>query len=135
MILKLSDLQRSLDQSLHTTHGQSRIFIIVARYCAKAGKLSYPSLLPAIQDNETDDVVWDAEYLDFRSDFMSRGLSLRLVGNLLGSWWNYTYWSATLKVVELGMDARARFVKVGLWIHGLSQGGLAGAVDQMAGLK
>lgn len=43
MILKLSDLQRSLDQSLHTTHGQSRIFIIVARYCAKAGKsISYP---------------------------------------------------------------------------------------------
>lgn len=42
MILKLSDLQRSLDQSLATTHGQSRIFIIVARYCAKAGT----SLLP-----------------------------------------------------------------------------------------
>jgi aarF domain-containing kinase len=51
MILKLSDLQRrvqaevmecrlndrSLDFSLATTHGQSRIFLIVARYCAKAG--------------------------------------------------------------------------------------------------
>lgn len=36
MILKLSDLQRSLDQSLATTHGQSRVFVIVARYCAKA---------------------------------------------------------------------------------------------------
>lgn len=66
---------------------------------------------------------------------MSRGLSLRLVGGLIGSWWNYTYWSATLKVVELGMDARARFVKMGLWMQGLSRGGLAGAVDQMAGLK
>lgn len=42
MILKLSDLQRSLDQSLSTTHGQSRIFIIVARYCAQAGQ-SFPS--------------------------------------------------------------------------------------------
>ena len=52
MILKLSDLQRrvqsqhklrhltsrSLDASLATTHGQSRIFLIVARYCAKAGQ-------------------------------------------------------------------------------------------------
>jgi len=52
MILKLSDLQRyvlacscsvcadkrSLDFSLATTHGQSRIFLIVAQYCAKAGK-------------------------------------------------------------------------------------------------
>jgi aarF domain-containing kinase len=44
MILKLSDLQRSLDQSLATTHGQSRIFVIVARYCAKAGKLTLSSL-------------------------------------------------------------------------------------------
>jgi hypothetical protein len=43
MILKLSDLQRSLDQSLATTHGQSRIFVIVARYCAKAGKLTLPA--------------------------------------------------------------------------------------------
>jgi hypothetical protein len=44
MILKLSDLQRSLDQSLETTHGQSRIFVIVARYCAKAGKQAHPVL-------------------------------------------------------------------------------------------
>lgn len=66
---------------------------------------------------------------------MSRGLSLRLLGGLIGSWWNYAYWSTTLKVVEMGMDARARFVKVGLWMHGLSHGGLAGAEDQMAGLK
>jgi aarF domain-containing kinase len=39
MILKLSDLQRSLDQSLATTHGQSRIYVIIARYCAEAGEL------------------------------------------------------------------------------------------------
>jgi hypothetical protein len=38
MILKLSDLQRSLDQSLATTHGQSRIYVIIARYCAEAGE-------------------------------------------------------------------------------------------------
>lgn len=33
------------------------------------------------------------------------------------------------------MDARARMVKVGLWMHGLSKGGLEGATEQMAGLK
>lgn len=79
--------------------------------------------------------VWDAEYLSFRSNFLSRGLSLRLFTGLLGSWWNYTYWSTTLKVVEMGMDFKARLVKVGLWVNGLSQGGLEGAGQQMAGLK
>lgn len=33
------------------------------------------------------------------------------------------------------MDFRARLVKARLWVHGLSQGGLAGAGDVMAGLK
>lgn len=66
---------------------------------------------------------------------MTRGISFQLLGGLLGSWWNYAYWSTSLKIVEVGMDFRARFVKMGLWVHGLSQGGLAGAGDQMAGLK
>lgn len=37
MILKLSDLQRSLDYSLATTHGQYRVYIIIGHYCAEAG--------------------------------------------------------------------------------------------------
>lgn len=36
MILKLSDLQRSLDISLATTHGPNRIYLIVGQYCAQA---------------------------------------------------------------------------------------------------
>lgn len=38
MILKLSDLQRSLDISLATTHGPNRIYLIVGQYCAKASE-------------------------------------------------------------------------------------------------
>ncbi len=29
---------RSLDISLATTHGESRVFVIIARYCVDAGK-------------------------------------------------------------------------------------------------
>lgn len=36
MILKLSDLQRSLDISLATTHGPNRVYIIIGQYCAQA---------------------------------------------------------------------------------------------------
>jgi aarF domain-containing kinase len=110
MILKLSDLQRSLDQSLATTHGQSRIFVIVARYCAKA--------------------VWDSDYSTFRSTH----LSFRSFTAFIGSWWNYAYWTTTLRIVEMGMDTRARMVKMGLWVKGLSNGGLSVANASAAGL-
>lgn len=45
MILKLSDLQRSLDYSLATTHGQYRVYVIIGHYCSKAGEL-YAALQP-----------------------------------------------------------------------------------------
>jgi aarF domain-containing kinase len=40
MILKLSDLQRSLDYSLATTHGQYRVYMIIGEYCAEASECS-----------------------------------------------------------------------------------------------
>ncbi|ORY20838.1 ABC1 family-domain-containing protein [Naematelia encephala] len=114
MILKLSDLQRSLDQSLATTHGQSRVFLIVAQYCAKA--------------------IWQSDVAEFKSKLRSRGLSFHIFEDILGSWYTYTYWTMTLGIVELGMDLRARAVKVGLWVEGLTKAGWRGAADHMAGL-
>ena len=125
MILKLSDLQRSLDQSLATTHGQSRIFVIVARYCAKAGKQSHYT------SNSANKQVWDDDFTSFRS----HSLSLRSLTSLLGSWWNYTYWTTSLRIVEMGMDTKARMIKIGLWVKGLSSGGLSAANAKMAGLQ
>ncbi|ORX34080.1 ABC1 family-domain-containing protein [Kockovaella imperatae] len=114
MILKLSDLQRSLDQSLATTHGQSRIFLIVARYCA--------------------DAVWRDDLIRIRQAWRRTGFTLNLVSNFVSAFWSHAYWSMTLGVAEWGMDVRARIVKMGLWIHGLQQGGLAKAREQAAGL-
>lgn len=44
MILKLSDLQRSLDYSLSTTHSVNRIYIIVGQYCTAAGASTFSLL-------------------------------------------------------------------------------------------
>ncbi|WWC59689.1 uncharacterized protein I303_102251 [Kwoniella dejecticola CBS 10117] len=115
MILKLSDLQRSLDQSLATTHGQSRIFVIVARYCSKA--------------------VWQDEIRSIRSTLAQNGLSLSVARRFVSSLWDYTYWNMTLGLVEYGMDLRARVIKMSLWIHGLGKGGLKEAEDEAAGLR
>ena len=114
MILKLSDLQRSLDNSLATTHGQSRIFLIVARYC--------------------DDAVWRADLQGFRDSWRSSGLSLRLVTSFVTSFVSHIYWSTALGVAEWGMDVRAKAVKVGMWVHGMSTGGWAMARNEAAGL-
>lgn len=135
MILKLSDLQRSLDQSLATTHGQSRVFIIVARYCAKAG--TSPAFFPTLiylADILTQ-TVWQADYADFRKTLSTSGFSLDLFKNFIGSFFDYAYWNATLGLVELGLDARARSIKIALWFDGLAKGGLKAAEAEMAGLS
>ncbi|OWZ34079.1 Atypical/ABC1/ABC1-B protein kinase [Cryptococcus neoformans] len=115
MILKLSDLQRSLDQSLATTHGQSRVFVIVARYCAKA--------------------IWQADYANFRKSLSTQGFSLSLFKSFINSFFDYAYWNTTLGLVELGLDARARSIKIVLWFDGLVKGGLKAAEAEMAGLS
>ncbi|GFZ47956.1 ABC1 family protein MCP2 homolog [Saitozyma sp. JCM 24511] len=114
MILKLSDLQRSLDQSLATTHGQSRIYVIIARYCAEA--------------------VWQADKLDFRRSLRTDGFSLRLFSSYISSFLSYVYWETSFGMAERAMDMRARWVKMTMWLHGLTRGGLSAAEDEMAGL-
>lgn len=40
-----------------------------------------------------------------------------------------------LRMIEWGMDARARIVKIGLWVDGLRRRGWHGAFDAAAGLS
>jgi aarF domain-containing kinase len=106
MILKLSDLQRSLDHSLHTTHGTTRIFVIVARYCAEA--------------------VWQDDKALYR-----RTGELR---PFIKACFSHVYWATTFGVAEKVMDLRARWVKMTLWVRGLAQGGWEAAGRQAAGI-
>ncbi|WRT64578.1 uncharacterized protein IL334_001510 [Kwoniella shivajii] len=115
MILKLSDLQRSLDQSLATTGGQSRIFVIVARYCSEA--------------------IWQSDLTSIRESLSTTGISFGLFRKFIHSAWDYTYWNTTLGIVEWGMDVRAKWIKLTLWVHGLGKGGLKEAEDEAAGLR
>lgn len=106
MILKLSDLQRSLDHSLHTTHGTTRIFVIVARYCAEA--------------------VWQDDKATYQRT--------RQLRPFIRACFSHLYWATAFGVTERIMDIRARWIKVGLWVHGLAQGGLTAAARQAAGI-
>lgn len=136
MILKLSDLQRSLDQSLVTTHGQSRVFVIVARYCAKAGtSLAFFTTRDLIFADISTQTVWQADYANFRKSLSTQGFSLNLFKSFISSFFDYAYWNTTLGLVELGLDARARSIKIALWFDGLVKGGLKAAEAEMAGLS
>ncbi|KZT57755.1 ABC1-domain-containing protein [Calocera cornea HHB12733] len=102
MVLKLNDLTRNLDQALCTTHGETRIFVIVARYCGLA--------------------VWQSELSALQSRWRTQGLSFSLVGSLVESWTRYhVVWNG-LWFAEIAMDCRAGAVRVFRWVSNLSRG-------------
>ena len=112
---------------------QSRIFIIVARFCAFAVHEDDQRVLRERRAREgitTDWLVdyvrewynfhWFYTYVRFSRDITAALLILRTSG---------------LRVVEWGMDARARAVKVLLWLKGLRERGWEGAFEVSAGLQ
>ncbi|EJU04280.1 ABC1-domain-containing protein [Dacryopinax primogenitus] len=113
MILKLNDLTRNLDQALCTTHGDTRIFVIVARYCGLS--------------------VWQADVNAFRQRWAEQGCSFSLVRSLVKSWAKYhAVWNG-LWLVEVAMDCRAKAVQVFVWVTNLSRG-LDSACQAAAGV-
>ncbi len=63
MVLKLNDLTRGLDASLHTTHGPVRPFIISARYCALAAWADDRERLADERRRKGWSFSWVKEYL------------------------------------------------------------------------
>ena len=124
-------LTSSLDESLSTTHGGSRVFVIIARYCAVAGELE------TVDHTETSDLqtVWQSDVLRFRNSIRTNGLSVRDLTSIVDSLWSYVYWSSVLGLAEWGMNLRAKGVMIGLFARGLSRGGLIEAKAEMAGLR
>ncbi|KAN0062190.1 hypothetical protein ACQY0O_005369 [Thecaphora frezii] len=101
MVLKLNDLTRSLDASLHTTHGSARPFIIAARYCALA--------------------VYDNDVKQLRRKREAGEVSLvSLWRAYLGAWWNYVYFYRGLGLVEVASDAKARMAKIWRFAHAMT---------------
>ncbi|KAJ9122261.1 hypothetical protein QFC22_001681 [Naganishia vaughanmartiniae] len=115
MILKLNDLQRALDLSLATTHGASRIFLIVARFCAFA--------------------VHEDDQQILRERRAKEGLTTDWIVDYVKEWYHFEVFYNGLRIVEWGMDARARAVKVLLWLKGLRERGWEGAFEVSAGLQ
>ncbi|KAL9934798.1 hypothetical protein V8E36_006573 [Tilletia maclaganii] len=106
MILKLNDLVRSLDASLHTTHGSTRPFVIAARYCTRA--------------------VWTEE----RAQLLDRGRKQPF----RWGWWtrlrselaSYVYFNYGLALIEKLSDLWAQFVTLRAFGRGLLGGGRGG---------
>ncbi|CAO1617190.1 unnamed protein product [Sympodiomycopsis kandeliae] len=92
MVLKLNDLTRSLDASLHTTHGPARPFIIAARYCALA--------------------VWDDDKEKLRERRRREGWSVNLVKSWFNSWTSYLWFYRGLAFLESISNVRARTSKI-----------------------
>lgn len=112
--LSPSHLNRNLDSELKTTHTQSRIFLIMARYCSLA--------------------VWRCDYQGFTDSLRTEGLRLTPFVRLLKSWIKFHVVYDTLCVAEWTSDLRAKLVKSRAWLHGLRRGGFGAAHDEAAGL-
>jgi len=121
---------RSLDESLATTHGSSRVFVIIARYCAEACESLFLTLVATL----TVHPVWQGDVLNFQNARRTSGLSFQLLTSFAEAFLSFAYWRITLGAAEWAMDMRARAVKMRLWAEGLGKGGLTAAQAEMAGL-
>ncbi|TKY88530.1 hypothetical protein EX895_002518 [Sporisorium graminicola] len=96
MVLKLNDLTRSLDASLHTTHGSTRPFLIAARLCALA---VYRDDLKQLREKRNSG----------RASLLT---SLSLWKDYFRAWWSYVYFYRGLALIEIASDIRARWTKI-----------------------
>lgn len=92
MVLKLNDLTRALDASLHTTHGPIRPFVIAARYCSLA--------------------VWRDDKSKLSDRWSKNGFSFSILKDYLVSWFGYFYFYRGLAILEGISDAKARTSKI-----------------------
>ncbi|KAG8963093.1 hypothetical protein FRC03_003458 [Tulasnella sp. 419] len=115
MILKLNDLTRNLDNSLATTHPRSRIFLIIARYCALA--------------------VWLDERKAIFDEWRFTGPTWSSLGSYFSKWWSFHKLNDGIRLVEFAMDTQAQIVMMGAWLRGLWRRGFVGASRAAAGLE
>ncbi|KAJ7045544.1 ABC1 family-domain-containing protein [Mycena alexandri] len=116
MILKLNDLTRSLDHALMTTHSNTRIFLVSAKYCTIA--------------------VWQDDQRRLIDEMHARGfLSVGVLFRYLQCWWQYRKMYSQMVILEQLLDLQAFGVKSRAWMRGLwTTKGLHGAQDAAAGL-
>lgn len=110
MVLKLNDLTRSLDASLHTTHGQTRPFLIAARICALT---AYRNDLKHLNEQPT---------------------SLSLWGEYISAWWRYTSVYRGLALMEIWSDISAKARTAVSYTKALVKGNPQNAMRAAAGL-
>ncbi|KAJ7901862.1 ABC1 family-domain-containing protein [Mycena olivaceomarginata] len=115
MILKLNDLTRSLDHALMTTHSNTRIFLVSAKYCATA--------------------VWHDDHERLVNKMHDRGfLNVGILVEYIQCWWKFQNVYIKMVFLEQLSDIQAFGVKSKAWLRGLTTKGWHGAQDAAAGL-
>jgi len=115
MVFKLNDLTRSLDHALATTHGDIRIFLVAATYCARA-------------------VFWD-DLSSLAREVRERGvLAPSAVSRYFGILWRYERTWLPLTFYGAMLDTMAWWRKTRAWMSGLWMRGFEGAHMAAAGL-
>ena len=88
----------------------------------------------SIEQINTLTTVWRDDLDRIGQSLRHDGLTFSLLMRFTSAFGAYLYWNIGLGLVERGMDMRARMVKVGLWVHGLTHGGLRQAEASATGL-
>jgi len=114
MVLKLNDLTRHLDHSLDTTHTESRIFLILARYCSLA--------------------VWREEKASIKKSLKANLTQVSIWRDAYNSFWSYQKIWTGFRLLELWMDLNAKLIKNWIWLRTLLSSGRVNARRAAAGL-
>ncbi|TIB93814.1 ABC1-domain-containing protein [Wallemia mellicola] len=115
MVLKLNDLTRHLDTSLHTTHGSTRVFLIIGQYCEKS---NHRATLQEISRRWTEN-----------------GVSINLFWSYLKEYLRHFRSSITFSTLAGLQDLKSALVIWSTWSYALYARGFEGASKVAAGIE
>ncbi|TIB57611.1 hypothetical protein E3P78_04151 [Wallemia ichthyophaga] len=115
MVLKLNDLTRHLDTSLHTTHGPTRVFLIIGQYCEKSNHR--------------------ATLKDISRRWSETGVSLSIFWSYLKEYLRHVRTSVAFSTLAGLQDVKATYVIWSKWLHALYARGFDGASKVAAGIE
>ena len=115
MVLKLNDLTRHLDSSLHTTHGSTRVFLIIGKYCEAS---SHRATLSEISNR-----------------YSHNGLSINILWSYFKEYVRHFKSNITFSTIAGLQDLKSTFVIWGTWTYALCSKGFEGASIVAAGIE
>ncbi|TIA87990.1 hypothetical protein E3P99_02851 [Wallemia hederae] len=114
MVLKLNDLTRHLDTSLHTTHGPTRVFLIIGQYCERSNHR--------------------ATLAEIASRWSNNGASVAILWSYLTEYLRHFKTSIAFSTLAGLQDVKSNLVIWSKWSYALCAHGFEGASKVAAGI-